>query len=101
MISLNEITPSPGQHIAELIEQLADPVGNAARTARFEAALAEAIAVIERATKAPAVDLVRELTACQKNLEKLRDETKVRAEASELIKGHLVKRLDALRAITV
>jgi hypothetical protein len=68
MITLMSALTAPGQHIAELIEQLADPVGNATRAARFTAALIAALEAIERVKNAPAVNLATELVSVAKHL---------------------------------
>jgi hypothetical protein len=101
MITLMSALTAPGQHIAELIEQLADPVGNATRAARFTAALIAALEAIERVKNAPAVNLATELAKSQRTLEQLRDEAKASAAALEQLKPQLLKRLNAFRAIKV
>jgi hypothetical protein len=100
MITLSEtkppIEPRLNLVLAELIEKSAD-MGNAGRAARLEGVLSEAIALIERAAKAPAADLVRELAQCQRSLESLRAEAKANGETSEGAKGKLMKMVDALK----
>jgi hypothetical protein len=104
MIALSETTPpiKPRLNLvlAELLEKSAD-LGNAGRAARLEGMLSEAIALIERAAKAPAADLVRELAECQRSLDGLRVEAKANGETSEGAKGKLAKMVDALKRIDI
>ncbi len=99
MISLNETQPSTDPFslaLVQVIEKAID-LGNADRAARLEGMLSEAIAMMDRAAKAPAADLVGELVQCQRGLESLRVEAKANCEKSEAAKGRLTIMLDKLK----
>ncbi len=99
MITLNsDSATSPNLVLAELIES-AVALGNADRAGRLETMLSEAIAALDRSTKAPAATLVRELGACKVILEKLRDEAKQNSETSNAATGKLSKMVTKLKTI--
>ena len=101
MINLSETTPpSVSLHLAlaQLIEKSID-LGNADRAARLEEMLSGAIAMMDRAAKAPAADLVSELIQCQHSLENLRVEAKANCESSEAAKVKLKIMIDNLKSI--
>lgn len=99
MITMTPSSTPPVNMIADLLERFMDPKGTADRSARFAAVLAEAIAMIDRVAELLATELVREMAALKRALEKLSDEVQTTTATSEQARAEIDKRLKILRTI--